>query len=415
MIRYFKTRRNPANFDGQKYLWYVEWREGGRGSKKHKVPLMGVGGVRLLTEKQAETAFRTWLRDHAEDAPSREAEKMSLRTFAEKIWKPIRAMTNNLSRTWVDQTDYMLNRHVYPALGDKPLAQITAQDVRESLKAIWDPEKRTGRRASARQVSVILKAIMNCAVKEGYLSRNPVTITVPDKPRDPNAQAQSLEAICTVINNTPSHWRPFVTTAAFTGMRWGELAALTWGDVDFEHGIIHVTKQIPTHYKDVTAPKWGSARTIDMLPPARDGLMDLALRDPERAKDKGATVFVTPEGKPLHERNFYRRVWNAIFAREAVKRAGVKRFKFENDGGLRHFFGSLMILLTGGDIYKVARWTGHRQISTLTQVYGREIATTERGGALDEATVWTTVLTAYRASDPAPELPARTEQVKVSK
>src|SRR3546814_6768902 len=41
---------------------------------------------------------------------------------------------------------------------------------------------------------------------------------------------------------TPDYWKPLVITLGGTGIRWGELAALTVGDVDTENGALRITK-----------------------------------------------------------------------------------------------------------------------------------------------------------------------------
>ncbi len=53
----------------------------------------------------------------------------------------------------------------------------------------------------------------------------------------------------------------FFLTSCFTGIRTGEVFALTWKDIDFENGIIHIKHSVYDKSKD---ERWhiGSTKTI---------------------------------------------------------------------------------------------------------------------------------------------------------
>lgn len=53
----------------------------------------------------------------------------------------------------------------------------------------------------------------------------------------------------------------------YTGMRGGELVALTWADIDFDNAIIHVTKSYDQKGKEVSKTKTrNGVRDIIILP-----------------------------------------------------------------------------------------------------------------------------------------------------
>ena len=57
-------------------------------------------------------------------------------------------------------------------------------------------------------------------------------------PLDAPEQVQLLQSLKGKKNEA------LIVTALFTGMRAGELLGLTWDNVDFDHGVIHIVKQL---------------------------------------------------------------------------------------------------------------------------------------------------------------------------
>ncbi len=77
---------------------------------------------------------------------------------------------------------------------------------------------------------------------------------------------------CTAIDVT---FRTLYTAAVYTYARAGEMDALTWEDVDLEHGVIHITKAVDRETGKVKSTKSGTTRRIpidDELRPLLDRL-----------------------------------------------------------------------------------------------------------------------------------------------
>jgi integrase len=116
-------------------------------------------------------------------------------------------------------------------------------------------------------------------------------------------------------------------TAAFTGLRRGELVALRWRDVDFAGEAIRVRASYT--YGALTAPKSGKVRSVPMVPEVARALARLAANP---ADDE--LVFPGERGEYLDGSALRRRY------EDAIERAGVRRIRFHD---LRHTFGSLAI------------------------------------------------------------------------
>ena len=72
-------------------------------------------------------------------------------------------------------------------------------------------------------------------------------------------------------------------TAAFTGLRRGELVALRWRSVDFAHRSIRVVASYSE--RALSTPKSGKARSVPMAPPVAEALARLASRGHDDHED----------------------------------------------------------------------------------------------------------------------------------
>jgi len=139
-----------------------------------------------------------------------------------------------------DDDRWRLERHVYPRLGPKPLAAITADDCENVLSALPEMEP-ASRRHVAQLMSRVLslaafpvRAIAASPLPDGFLpakgARKALTFLYPEEERRLLA--------CTAV---PLAWRVACGLLAREGFRGpSEAGALTWGDVDLDNGAIRL-------------------------------------------------------------------------------------------------------------------------------------------------------------------------------
>ncbi|WP_167760003.1 tyrosine-type recombinase/integrase [Paraburkholderia pallida] len=135
------------------------------------------------------------------------------------------------------------------------------------------------------------------------------------------------------------HVQPFVVTALNTGMRLGELFALQWGDVDFEHKSIHVRRAVT---------KDDERRDI----PITDELLEcLTAWKPLAHK---LFVFGNPEtDAPLTDVSS---AWEGLLAA-----AEITAFRFHD---CRHDYASKLVA-AGVDLNRVRALLGHSDLKTV--------------------------------------------------
>ncbi len=138
-------------------------------------------------------------------------------------------------------------------------------------------------------------------------------------------------------------------TAAFTGLRFGELAALRWSDVDWQRELIHVRRALARGA--IEEPKSGKVRSVPMVPDVAQALAKLGQRD--LWIGDGDFVFVSPTGAYID----YSGMVKAY--KRALKRAGLRPVKFH---GLRHSFGTIAV--QAFPLSDVQAWMGHADIQT---------------------------------------------------
>jgi integrase len=167
---------------------------------------------------------------------------------------------------------------------------------------------------------------------------------------------------------------PLWVTAAWTGMRQGELLALRWQDVNLERASLVVRGSLarlpgPKGVRYViTDPKTErSRRTVPLVPEVVGVLRALRKAQLERpAKLDQGLVFCTEAGGPLDAGNVSRWFSNAV---KAVRLPDGSKLPVVRFHDLRHSAATLMIE-SGMDLATVADLLGHSTIATTVNVYG---------------------------------------------
>ncbi len=138
-------------------------------------------------------------------------------------------------------------------------------------------------------------------------------------------------------------------TAAFTGLRFGELAAMRWSDVDWQRSLIHVRRALARGA--IEEPKSGKVRSVPMVPEVGQALAKLGQREFWIGDDD--FVFVSPTGGYIDHSATIRAY------KRALRAAGLRQIKFH---GLRHSFGTLAV--QAFPLSDVQAWMGHADIAT---------------------------------------------------
>jgi integrase len=278
--------------------------------------------------------------------------RTSLLDFSER-W--VRTISDKAAST---RAGYMtkLNVHVLPTFGGVQLRAISGLDIRE-----WVAGMQAGgvSRHTARQAKQVLGAILKLAVEEGYIARNPAVGVRIGKVARGEQQFLTDAQVAELAGRIDKRYSEWVWFMAYSGLRWGEGAALRRGRVMGNR--VRVVESLSevggVHFKPT---KTYDTRTVVL--PAFVGellagyLASAGESGPERL------VFRSPDGGPLLSRNFRRRVWTP--ALEAAELPCSIRMH-----DLRHTCAALMIS-EGANPKQVQCHLGHSSITVTMDNYG---------------------------------------------
>src|SRR5690625_871635 len=262
-----------------------------------------------------------------------------------------------------------------PEFGKKRIRNIMNRDVRRFQDDLIDAEYSVHH---IKKVHQTLSAIFNFAIKEQYTDHNPARAVgnIEDEPtRHINYWTlEEFKSFMEVVDNFEH--RTLFMTLYYSGMRKGELCALTWKDIDFDNNTINIDK---TAYNTrVTTPKTlSSIRKLEM--PKYVMAMLRQLKNIKKPKQKiGYYVF----GK------FYDHLpaatldrWYHNYMDQWVEKEGftkeIKKEKRIRIHDFRHSHASYLIN-KGAIPAVVAKRLGHKDVATTLNTYSHLYPSTEK-------------------------------------
>jgi site-specific recombinase XerD len=103
--------------------------------------------------------------------------------------------------------------------------------------------RRTGDQAAAKTQyteTVVIRQLINFALSRDLLAADPLKMLKLKKPRPTLQPCWSLQEVQSILTASPDDVKTAMTVLAETGMRFGEMAWLTWGDVDQTANVLRV-------------------------------------------------------------------------------------------------------------------------------------------------------------------------------
>ncbi len=330
-------------------VWYAKYRlpDGRQVQKKLGPAWTGRGrpAAGYFTKRLAED----WLRSVLEEA--RRGMLPGLvrtgATFADAAAEYLRYIEHERGRKPSTVRGYRssIKAHLLPAFGPMPVEDVTTTAI-ESWVAAFDGSART-----RNKLLIQLHGILGRARRVYGLPANAAADVEKFQPgRSGDIEVFSPEEVWALVRAAVSELDAAIfLTAAFTGLRMGELLALRWRDVDFAGSVIRVRA---SYYAGaLTTPKSGKVRAVPMAPDVASALAHLGRREDWVGDDD--LVFAGEAGGHLDGSALRRRYKAALTA------SALRPLRFHD---LRHTFGTRMI--AKADVRRVQEWMGHADIQT---------------------------------------------------
>ena len=249
---------------------------------------------------------------------------------------------------------------------------------------------------TVKNIRGVLSSAYEYAIENSYIKDNPVLKSKMPffahsiKSDVPEYSAEQVRKLLLFAKENDSHIYIFLLLALYTGLRKGELLALTWDDVDYDKKLLRVNKSRTGSRKAITAqittPKTESSnRKIPLNDTVLEALKAEKKRQNEHAEilgngyDKSHSFIVrTVLGKPYVNLSAINRVVNRL-----TENAGLPHCTIH---GFRHSVASILDD-NGVPIQDLSVLLGHESVQTTERIYinRRKTAKAETIETLDNA------------------------------
>jgi integrase len=293
---------------------------------------------RWLALVEADLSRGTWVDDRA-----------ALVTFGSYARAVLRD-SPKIGIRWRETCERNLRLHLAPLL-DVPLRALTPSRVREWYAAAL---RGPGGRTSIAQSYRFMRMVMNTAVREGLMVRNPCMVPGAGVVRASERPVASPAEVVALVEAITPRYRTAVLIAAWCGLRRGEIAGLLVDDVDLAARTITVRRNrveplsLPAGASD-RDPKTQAGRRTVAVPPHLIPVLRLHLEQyagPER-------LFISRDGSPLRGNTLYQ-----AFVRARGK-VGLDELTIHD---LRHT-GATLAAQTGASLADLMKRLGHSSMA----------------------------------------------------
>lgn len=289
---------------------------------------------------------------------------------------------NNVRPTTFSSYELHIRKHIIPALGNTKLQNLNPDQIQDFINTLQ--EKGLSPK-TIRNIHNTLLLAMNQALANNILTRNVCqNVSLPRREKPEIRVLSQLEqnTLLRAIEGEKSEMA--VVLDLSTGLRLGELLALTWDDIDLENGVIRITKSLYRIQTKQQSYEEGQERTKLVIQPVKtqngvrsvpipaNVLIKLIQHKTKQLNDKNEYenkafgdynpinyVFCSSVGTPIEPRSLIR-----SFHR-MVKNAGINK---ANIHSLRHTYATR--LLEAGVAPKIVQeLLGHSSITITLDTY----------------------------------------------
>jgi integrase len=259
--------------------WYCKYRAGGRQVQKRLGPAWldpGQPPPGYYTRRTAEADLAAILVDARRGAlPRATGCGATVREAAEE-WLRHCEWERGVKASTLSEYRSVVDAHIVPRFGHYRLEAVTAREVEA-----WAAELlASGRsRRTVNKILVMFGGVFERARRVWALTSNPLAdVSRKREHYSGDLDFFSPDEVMMLVRAAASEQDAAVfLTAAYTGLRRGELVALKWRDVFFDRESIRVRASYS--YGTLTTPKSGKVRTVPMVPAVAEALARLGRRD----------------------------------------------------------------------------------------------------------------------------------------
>lgn len=286
-----------------------------------------------------------------------------------KIWLDNYIQPNTKERTFIRYAQ-LIRTHIIPKIGDteiNDLAPVVLQSFVTEL--LQSGNVKTGKGLSANFVNMVISVIQN-SLKTAQLV-GVVTEYAANKIKRPKTKEKQVECFSCREQKKMENYiltckrdKLFgIVLCLYTGLRIGELLALTWDDIDFGKGLLFVSKTCHdgndgiNHIRIIDSPKTVHSRRVIPLPKQILPLL-------KGVKKRSRSEYIVADGdKPVFVRS-YQRTFELL-----LKKLNIPHKGFHS---LRHTFAT-RAMECGIDVKTLSEILGHKNPTVTLNRYAHSL------------------------------------------
>lgn len=316
--------------------------------------------------------------------------KMTLNAYFD-YWLETFAKSGRKSTTCTNYKSYYCT-YIKETIGKKIITKITKADCQKIINEMIEDGKKHSTMANLKSC---LNIVFECAIDDDVIVKNPAkNLQIPqtESKKRTAIKEEHIKLFMDYVKNDEqySYYYPAFVILFNLGVRVGEMAALTWDDVDFKNNTISINKTVNRYRKADYGFTMGiastksktSVRNIPMNSVVKSTLLKLKMKNyPSQAKlpyvdDSGHTrgeiggfLFTNTIGNAWSEPSF-RELINRIVEQYNKRAEKNDAEKIENfcPHMARHTYTSLAYS-AGADVKIVSEILGHSSTSTTLNIY----------------------------------------------
>ena len=286
-----------------------------------------------------------------------------------KDWLENYVKPSNKIRTY-ERYSELCKIHIIPSLGKYELADISVIDLQKFVtELLTSGNHKTGKGLSANFVNIVISVLQN-SLKAAFmigLTREYVANKIK-RPKTIEKQVSCFSVseqkkIEQYVLNHKKDKLFGIVLCLYTGLRIGELLALTWKDIDLGKGLLFVSKTCHdgtdgrNHIRIIDSPKTVHSRRVIPLPKQILPLL-------KNLKKRSVCEYIIADGdKPVFVRS-YQRTFELV-----LKKLGIAHKGFHS---LRHTFAT-RALECGMDVKTLSELLGHKNATITLNRYAHSL------------------------------------------
>lgn len=268
-----------------------------------------------------------------------------------------------------------------------PLREMKITDVRAGkIRQEVIPQLLEGcAHATAKKRWRHMKAIFAHAAEANDLASSPIVSVSFPKTRPHKLKRVQATSVDELIKKSTPQYQTILMFAAYTGLRFGEMVALTWDDIDFENNMVIVNKSKKKCGKIGETKTLAGERKVPIIPKLRAALLEHKIGQfymgPRNLVFPSSTGEMVMDSANWRNRGITKALDKINMIREIEGKAPHAQFSFHD---LRHFYASCLIFNSDLPPSIVTRLMGHADYSFTMAQYGHWFEDQERDIALGD-------------------------------